>query len=248
MSRLLLDNITVEFPLLHVGHRSLKKAIVSRATGGRILKEADSPKIVRAIEDLTLDLKPGDRLGLVGPNGAGKTTLLRVMAGIYEPVAGRVLIEGRVASLLDVSAGMNHELTGWENIELRGALQGLNRTEIQQLADNVEEFCELGEFLNMPLRTYSSGMMLRVAFAVATAVHADVLLMDEWVLAGDAAFQSKAEQRLTSLVQSASIMVLASHNLEIVQNWCTKAAYIKNGTIRFVGSVEEAIDRYQADI
>lgn len=244
---MLLDNVTVEFPLLHMGHRSIKKSIVSRATGGAILKEANAPTVVRALSDISLDVQSGDRIGLVGPNGAGKTTILRTMAGIYEPVSGSIHIDGRVATLLDIAAGMNHELTGMENIELRGLYMGLRKSEIKTLVEEVEDFCELGDFLNMPIRTYSSGMSVRLAFGLATAIKADILIMDEWVLAGDSSFTSKASERLESLVNTASILVLASHNDQIIRTWCNRALYLKHGRVENSGDVDEVLDYYHGE-
>lgn len=246
MAKLSLNQATIEFPILHEGHRSLKKAIVNRTTGGTILKEADSPTVIRALTDVTLEFQPGDRVGLVGPNGAGKTTLLRVLAGIYEPESGTVAIEGKIATLLDISAGMSPNLTGWENIELRGLYMGLTKGEVAMLADEVENFSELGDFLNMPVRTYSSGMHLRLAFAIATSVRADILLMDEWVLAGDSAFTEKASKRLENMVTEASIMVLASHNDHIITQWCNKAIFMQKGKVERIGDVESVLSHYHS--
>lgn len=245
---LILNDISVEFPLLHVGHRSLKKALVSHATGGAVLKQASSPKVVRALDHFSAKLTAGDRVGLVGPNGAGKTTLLRTMAGIYEPVAGSVHINGSVATLLEITAGMNPDLTGWENIDLRGVFMGLSRSELRELAEQVEAFSELGDFLNMPIRTYSSGMTLRLSFAIATSIKADILLMDEWVVAGDAAFTSKAADRLEELVRGAGILVLATHNSEIIRQWCNKAMFIRRGKLEQFGDVNTVLDHYVANI
>ena len=247
MAELILEDVCIEFPLLHVGHRSLKKTLVSRATGGAILKEADKPKTVRALSNVSAHIQSGDRVGLVGPNGAGKTTILRAMAGIYEPVRGTMRSEGSVSTLLDIGAGMNGELTGIENIQLRGLFMGLSHKQIRELTPQIEEFTELGEFLNMPLRTYSSGMMVRLAFAMATAIKADILLMDEWVLAGDAAFTAKASERLQELVTGAKIMVLASHNHEIIRQWCNKAMYLLHGELKAFGDIDEVIETYLND-
>jgi len=248
MAQLTLSHVTVEFPLLHVGHRSLKKTLVARATGGAILRDAHAPRTVRAISDLSLDIRAGDRVGLVGPNGAGKTTLLRAMAGIYEPVTGEVFARGKIATLLDVSAGMNMDLTGWENIQLRGMFMGISAKRMRSLTPEIEEFTELGDFLNMPVRTYSSGMMLRLAFSLATSIEPEILLMDEWVLAGDAAFAAKARQRLESIVRNASILVLASHSNATIEQWCNKALFMKHGVKQSYGEVGEVVRAYTADV
>ena len=229
-----------------MGHRSLKKTLISRATGGAILKESDTPKVVRALFDVSVNIKSGDRVGLVGPNGSGKTTMLRTMAGIYEPVSGAIHTDGKVSTLLDIAAGMNSELTGMENIQLRGLFMGLSRKQIRNIMPQVEEFSELGDFLNMPLRTYSSGMMLRLAFALATTIEPDILLMDEWVLAGDAAFTQKANERLESMVTRASILVLATHNDDVIRKWCNKAMFLQHGILQMYGEVGDVLDAYIA--
>ena len=247
MAELLLDKVTIEFPLLHVGHRSLKKTLVSRATGGIVLKEANTPTVVRALSEISVQIRSGDRVGIVGPNGAGKTTLLCTLAGIYEPVTGLMRTTGDVATLLDIAGGMRPELTGIENIQLRGMLMGLTNRQIREIMPEVEEFTELGDFLNMPIRTYSSGMRVRLAFALATAVKADILLMDEWVLAGDAGFSAKATGRLESMVTGANILVLASHNNDIIRKWCNKALYLRHGELQMYGDVNEVVDAYMND-
>lgn len=209
-----------------------------------ILKDSNSPRVVRALSDISVSIRPGDRVGLIGPNGSGKTTMLRTMGGIYEPVSGTLQINGTIATLLDIAAGMNPELTGIENIQLRGLFMGLSQKEIRYIMPQVEEFTELGDFLNMPVRTYSSGMMLRLAFALATTIKPDILLMDEWVLAGDAAFTSRANERLEAMVTGANIMVLASHNSEIIRRWCNKAIFLQHGILQMYGEVDEVLDAY----
>jgi len=247
LAELLLDKVTIEFPLLHVGHRSLKKTLVARATGGIVLKEANTPTVVRALSEISVHLRSGDRVGIVGPNGSGKTTLLCTLAGIYEPVTGLMRTTGDVATLLDIAGGMRPELTGIENIQLRSMLMGLTNRQIRAIMPEVEEFTELGDFLNMPIRTYSSGMRVRLAFALATAVKADILLMDEWVLAGDAGFSAKATERLESMVTGANILVLASHNNDIIRKWCNKALYLRHGKLQMYGDVNEVVDAYMND-
>lgn len=247
MAEIVLDNVTIEFPLLHVGHRSLKKTLVSRVTGGIILKEANTPTIVRALSEISVHIKSGDRVGIVGPNGAGKTSLLRTMAGIYEPVTGDMRVSGDVATLLEIAGGMRPELTGLENIHLRGLLMGLSNRQIREITPEIEDFTGLGDFLNMPMRTYSSGMRVRLAFALATAIKADILLMDEWVLAGDAGFAAKATERLESMVTGANVLVLATHNNNIIRKWCNKAIYLRQGEVMMFDDVEEVVSAYLKD-
>jgi lipopolysaccharide transport system ATP-binding protein len=172
---------------------------------------------VKALSNLTLNLKDGDRLGVMGPNGAGKSTLLRTIAGVYHPSSGNIEVKGRIASLIDISLGMDSEATGFENIRMRGVMMGLSLKQIKLIEEEIAEFSGLGEFLHMPIRTYSSGMHMRLGFATSTAVEADIILMDEWLSVGDADFTLKAEKRLYDFVKRSSILVIASHSEELIQ-------------------------------
>jgi len=223
--------IVVEFPIYNSTHRSLKKMLISASTGGRIAHDSRHGVTVRGIDGITFEIRPGDRVGLVGHNGSGKTTLLRVLAGAYEPILGDIEIWGRVASLLDISMGMDPEATGYENIYIRGLMMGLTSSEIRARTDEIAEFTELGEYLNMPIRTYSTGMHVRLAFAVSTSVSADIVLMDEWLSVGDPEFQQKASDRLASLVERTPILVLASHSMELIKRVCTRVFRLDHGRI-----------------
>ena len=242
-ARILVSGLSIDFPLYHGSSRSLKKTVIAAATG-HIGKDRQSRVVVQALRDINFELAPGDRLGLVGGNGAGKTTLLRVLAGIYEPVAGKVLVEGRLTALLDPNLGMNQELTGRENILLRGLYGGLAGAAMKALEEDVRDFAELGEFLDLPVRFYSSGMMVRLGFALATATRPQVLLMDEWFLAGDSGFMAKAKVRLENMVRGAEILVLSSHELAAVRDWCTRVIWLDHGRIRAAGAAQEVLDRY----
>lgn len=231
MSYIGAQNLVVEFPLYNNAHRSLKSAVLHATTGGRLARSAGDRVAVRALDNLNFEIKAGDRVGLVGHNGSGKTTLLRVLAGAYEPVSGALEVRGRIASLLDISLGMDHDATGYENIFLRGIMMGLTPREIRQKTDEIADFTELGEYLDMPVRTYSSGMQLRLAFAVSTSVEADVLIMDEWLSVGDADFNLKASQRLARIVEKAAILVIASHSPELVAKVCNRAFRLEHGKI-----------------
>jgi ABC-2 type transport system ATP-binding protein/lipopolysaccharide transport system ATP-binding protein len=189
-------------------------------------------------------LKQGDRVALIGHNGAGKTTLLRVLAGIYRPVSGRIVSEGRIAPLFDISLGMNPDSTGWENIRIRALYLGMKTDEINRKIEAIAEFTELGQFLEMPLRTYSLGMQTRLAFAVSTAIDPEILLLDEGIGAGDAAFIEKATLRLDEFVERAGIMVLASHSMNLVERFCNKALVMEHGRVKFFGPAAEAMDFY----
>lgn len=242
-SRVSVAGLSVFFPLYHGNARSLKKTVIAAASG-RLGKDAQRRVVVQALRDITFSLHPGDRLGLVGSNGAGKTTLLRTLAGVYEPVMGTVRVEGRMSALLDTGLGMNPDLTGRENIMLRGLYNGLRRSELGRLEDDVAEFAELGDFLDLPLRIYSSGMSVRLGFALATAIRPQILMMDEWFAAGDAEFLEKAKRRLESLVRGAEILVLSTHQPEIIRTWCTRVLWLDQGRIRADGPPEEVLAEY----
>ncbi|MBB1093371.1 ABC transporter ATP-binding protein [Rhodopseudomonas palustris] len=244
MARITLNHVSVNFPVLHTGQRSLKKALVAQATGGAILRDAASAPTVQALRDISAEFLPGDRVGLVGHNGAGKSTLLRVIAGIYEPNHGTVETQGRIVPLLDLGIGFDADLSGRENIRLRGMYLGVPPSRFEAMAPEIAAFTELGEFLDLPVRTYSSGMQMRLALGIATAIEADVLLMDEWVLAGDAAFLEKARARMARFVESARILVLASHSEAIIREWCNKAILMKGGEMLASGAVDEVFREY----
>jgi lipopolysaccharide transport system ATP-binding protein len=227
-----LSNCSLHLPVYGSGNRSLKQMVLSAATGGRIAASSRSITVVEALRNITLDIRPGDRVGLVGHNGAGKTSLLRMLAGIYEPTFGTMKSSGRVTSLLDVTLGMDHEATGYENIIIRGLIMGASKQQMRDLTDSIAEFSGLGDYLNMPVRTYSSGMVLRLAFAIVTSVEADVLLMDEWLSVGDAEFVLKAEERMKTFVGKASILVLASHNASIIDDLCNVRLTLEHGQIK----------------
>lgn len=231
MARVRAEKLVVEFPVYEASGRSLKKAVMRAATGGLLAKDASERIVVRALNGVSFELREGERVGLVGHNGSGKTTLLRVLAGAYEPVSGTLEIEGRVASMLSISLGMDPEATGYENIFLRAAIMGMRPREIAPLVEEIREFSELGDYLHMPLRTYSSGMAMRLAFAISTCVTADIILMDEWLSVGDAAFARKAQERLARVLDRAKILVLASHNEKLIRDNCNRMIRLDHGEI-----------------
>lgn len=239
-----LESVTVDFPIYSARGRSLKTNLLHRGTGGRIGHNAESVLCVRALEDVSLMIEHGDRVGLLGHNGSGKTTLLRVLAGVYEPPQGRVRRQGRVTSLIDVGLGVNHETTGYENIVTCGLLLGLTPKEIQKHTEEIAEFSELGQYLALPVRTYSAGMLMRLMFAVCTCIKPEILIMDEWLSVGDAAFVEKAERRLDAFIDRAGILVLASHDLNILGRICTKGILLDAGRIRADGPISEVVEEY----
>lgn len=232
MTLISLKNVSVQFPIYGGNSRSFKNSLINIATGGHLAKSATEKIIVRALNDITFDLAEGDRVGLVGHNGSGKSTLLRVLAGIYEPTSGVVKVKGRVTSMLSLVLGMDMEATGLENIFMRGYLMGVPRFEMQKKIDEIVDFSGIGNYLHLPMRTYSSGMAMRLAFSISTSIDADIILMDEWLSVGDSEFVKKAEIRLDSLVKNARILVIASHNLDIINNRCNKIINLQHGSYR----------------
>lgn len=237
-------DVSVRYPVFTSSALSLKNKILSRTTGGRVAGKSSRYLEIQALDQVSFQFKAGDRVALIGHNGSGKSTLLRVMAGIYHPVAGEIKVQGRIAALFDTAFGMDQDSTGYENILLRGLYLGLNRSEIERQADEIAEFTELGEFLDMPIRTYSAGMAARLAFAVSTAVNADVLLIDEGIGAGDAAFVAKANQRLISFIERAPIVVLSSHDPDLLKKFCSRGIVLQKGRLLFDGSIEDAFEHY----
>lgn len=235
------DRITIEFPLYHVGARSLKKRLLAKSPL-RLRQDEANRIVVSALRELSFDIGPGERVALIGHNGAGKTTLLRTLAGVYEPVGGRLEVMGSIGTLIDPSAGMDPDSTGRENIVLRGLFRGMAEDECLSMAEEVGRFSGLGEFLDVPIRTYSAGMSVRLSFAVATLMSPEILLMDEWFLAGDEDFQARARERLERLVADADILVIATHDLGVVRHWCTRVIRLSSGRIEADGPVTEVLD------
>ena len=240
MASILAENLTIEFPLYHMAARSLKKRLLAKAAI-RVRTDAANRVVVSALRNLDFQINKGERVALVGHNGAGKSTLLRTIAGIYEPVGGRLTVQGEIGSLIDPGAGMDVDSTGRENIRLRGLYRSMNDAQIAKLEENAAAFSGLGEFLDVPVRGYSAGMQLRLAFAMATAMEPQVLLMDEWFMAGDADFMARAEDRLAQLVSGADILVIATHDMGVVRRWCSRVIRLEAGRIVADGTVEEIL-------
>jgi len=232
-----LNDVSVIFPIYNASNRSLKKRVINMATGGKIATDSGKKVTIKSLTNINLELKKGDRIGLTGHNGAGKSTLLRVLSGVYVPSVGTIELKGKIVSLLDISVGMDGESTGYENIMLRGILLGFSSEKIAQKIDEIAEFSELGDYLNMPMRTYSSGMNLRLAFSIITAFPADIILMDEWLSVGDARFNKKASERLEEMVKDSSILVLASHDDALVKRLCNKVITLEHGQIKEIEEI-----------
>lgn len=237
-------NACVDFPIFDAKSRSLKKAVLSTA-GGAIGKNADDTVVVEALKDINLHLREGDRVGLVGHNGAGKSTLLRLLSNIYEPTRGSAEVRGRVAPVFDLGVGMDPEVSGYDNIIIRGLFLGQTIKQMKAKMDDIAEFSELGDYLGMPLRTYSTGMRVRLALGVVTSIEPEILLLDEGIGAVDAAFMTKARRRLQELVKRSGILVFASHSNDFLAQLCNTALWIDHGQIEKAGEVADVVGAYE---
>jgi ABC-type polysaccharide/polyol phosphate transport system ATPase subunit len=245
LAEIVLKNVVAEFPI-YGSQPSLRKALFGRAVGGLLSRpdETVNRVVVRALDNVSLTLKHGDRVGIIGHNGAGKTTMLRVLAGIYQPSQGSISINGRVSPLFNTSPGMDMDDTGYENIVTCGLLLGMTHAEIERKLPEIEAFTELSDYLALPTRTYSSGMLVRLGFAIATALDPEILLLDEGLGAGDARFATRAAKRVEGLIGRSSIMVLASHSDELIRQMCDRAILLKHGSVVADGPTENVLDLY----
>jgi ABC-type polysaccharide/polyol phosphate transport system ATPase subunit len=244
-----LDNIALDY-LIKTGSNSLTKTVFHLCNGllGRNMKEKKrliNNDSFRALNGINLQIKKGDRVGLLGQNGAGKSTLLRMMARVYQPTAGDIQVNGKISSLFDINLGFNVEATGYENIINLGILRGWSKKQAHSVVEDIETFTGLGDFLNKPVRTYSSGMHLKLAFAVATATVSDILLIDEVIGVGDAAFMQKAQARILNLVNQVHILVLTSHSMDVIEKFCNQVIVMDKGQIKYMGDCQSGIQYYQ---
>jgi ABC-2 type transport system ATP-binding protein len=234
---------SVDFPIFDAKSRSLKKAVLG-VVGGNISSDRKVP-VIQALHDINITVEEGDRVALVGHNGAGKSTLLRLLSGIYAPTSGTATIEGRVAPVFDLGVGMDPEISGYENIMIRGLFLGMSRKQMEARVDQIADFSELGDFLDMPLRTYSTGMRVRLALGVVTSIEPEILLFDEGIGAVDAAFLEKARDRLEELVKRAGLLVFASHSDEFLRRLCTTAIWMEHGQVKQQGGLREVLTAYK---
>lgn len=244
-----LQNVFIDFPVYNSRSRGLVNTLFghSRREQSRVEAAGMGNVCVHALHDISLALQAGDRVGLIGRNGAGKTTLLRVLSGVYEPTRGLMAQRGRISSLTDIMLGMDLDASGYDNIVMRGIVMGLDRRAAINLIPEIENFTELGDYLQLPVRTYSQGMLLRLAFAVSTSITPNILLMDEMIGAGDASFVKKAQARINGLIDGVSILVLASHNESILQSFCTTGILMKRGRIELIAPIDECLRKHRED-
>lgn len=243
MPSISVKNLSISFPLYHENTRSLRK-MTHLFVSGRLQKDEHKKILVQSLRDISFTLNQGDRVGLIGHNGAGKTTLLRTLAGIYEPIIGHIRIQGNISTLLDPTVGMNFDLTGRENIHLKCSINGYSKKQTKEIEENVAEFSELGTYLDLPVRTYSSGMQIRLGFGLTTAIAPQILMMDEWFLTGDAGFIFKATKRLEQIAQESQILVISTHSAEIIAKWCNRVLWLDQGFLKMDGTPEEILPIY----
>ena len=244
MAEIQFKEVSIAFPIFNAESRSLKNKVLSLSTGGKLGLNAKGVAEIRALDHINFNFKNGERIGLIGHNGSGKSTLLRALSGVYTPQHGSIKIQGETTSLIDISLGINAEFTGRENILIRGSLLGLTRKQIEERTDEIIAFTELGEFIDMPLRTYSSGMQLRLAFAISTTITPEILLMDEWLAVGDENFKHKAEERMQKLADKSSILVIASHSKEQILKVCNRVLWLEHGNIKMDGDPKTVCSSY----
>lgn len=237
MTTVKLTSVDLSYPVYSMRAQSLRNTIANLAVGGALLKDGRDVIHVKALNNITLELHEGDRLGLIGHNGAGKSTLLKVLAGVYEPDKGLVEVRGRISSMIDIGMGLDAELTGRENIINMGRMRGYTTREVEKKMASIIEFSELGSFIELPIKTFSAGMTTRLVFAVATSLEPDILLMDEWIGAGDAGFFQKAVDRMNDILARSRVMVLASHNFSLIQNVCNKLLVLEGGRSVYFGDI-----------
>ena len=244
MASISVRDVSVDIPIYDVRSATLRSRVLSRAVGGRFAP-AGSHVSVSALKNISFEARHGDRVALVGNNGSGKSTLLRVLSEVYPPTRGSVEIVGRISPLFDATLGMSMDATGWDNIRMCGRLWGLTRGQVEESIPDIVQFTELGDYLSVPVRTYSTGMMLRLAFAIATVRAPEVMLIDEVIGVGDLRFFTKAFARLRSVVERSSILFVASHADDILRQLCNKAIWLQNGSLMAYGEINEVIAAYR---
>jgi len=243
-----LTNVHLKYPVMGLKSHSLQMELSSKVGGIFGRSENSTTEFVHALNDISLTIDNGERLGILGHNGAGKTTLLRVLAGVYPPTSGTAQIDGKISAMTDFSLGMDPNVSGYKNIIFRLVFMGYSYKDALDASDEIIDFSELGEFIHMPARTYSTGMFLRLAFAISTHFTPDILILDEVIGAGDESFREKALARLDSLFEDARIVVLSSHDLLAIEKYCSDVIVMSHGKIVYSGKPKEAIEFYKESI
>lgn len=226
-----IENLSLEFEILDSSKQSLKKEIIDKTVGGFLNKNKKNKTIIRSLSNINLKIKSGDKIGLIGHNGSGKSSLLQVIAGIYEQTSGEINVKGSIIPIIDLNHGLDFEATGYENIIIKGILYGNEINDVKKNLDAIIEFSELGDFINMPIKNYSMGMILRLAFATATFQNAQIFLLDEWLSVGDESFIKKCEARLNDMIQNSEILIFASHDMSLINRVCNKIVRLESGKI-----------------
>lgn len=226
-----IKNLSLEFEILDSSKQSLKKEIINKTVGGLLNKNKKDKTIIKSLNNINLQIKSGDRIGLIGHNGSGKSSLLQVIAGIYQQTSGDLEVKGSIIPIIDLNHGLDFEATGYENIIIKGILYGNEVNEVKKNIDSIIEFSELGDFINMPIKNYSMGMILRLAFATATFQNAQIFLLDEWLSVGDESFVKKCETRLNNMIQHSEILIFASHDMSLINRVCNKIIKLEAGKI-----------------
>jgi ABC-type polysaccharide/polyol phosphate transport system ATPase subunit len=236
-------NLTVEFPLYRI-QKNLRFTILNTITGGKLLSDDNQYSSVTSLKDLNFEINEGDRVGLLGHNGAGKSTLLRVLAGVYTPTSGEIIVDGKVTPLLHQTPGMEVEDSGLENIVNCGMMLGMTLDQINEKIEDIIEFSGLGEYIHLPIRTYSAGMQARLSFSLITAIEPDILLLDEGIGAADINFSRKAAERSKKLIEKTNSLFLASHSIDLIKSMCNKALVLHHGELIYLGNLKEGIKEY----
>lgn len=244
MQRVIFENVSIVFPVFNLVDRSLKRRFWNLLTGEMEESKIKNDSLIHSLKQISFSISDGERVGVIGKNGAGKSTLLRTLAGVYQPVKGKVTINGQVTSLINISLGIDKEATGLENIYLRSSLLGIPKSSVQDKLCEIIEFSELGHFIDYPVRTYSSGMQFKLAFAITLLLQPEVLLMDEWLSVGDAHFKKKVEAHLETLVKSTGVLVLASHSRRLIERVCTRVLWLEGGVLKMDGRPEDVCREY----
>ena len=239
---IILERANLHYASVAFAERSLKSMVARAAGRGRVRRRVED---IHALKDVTMSIRAGDRVGVLGHNGAGKSTLLRAIAGLYPLSSGSIEVRGNVRGLFELGLGFEPDATGRENVLYRSLLLGLTPRQARAIEPEVVAFADLGEFIDYPLRTYSAGMMVRLAFAITTAVTGEVLLIDEVIGAGDAAFMQKARKRIDDVIAKAQILVLSSHDFSSLTRLCDRGVVLHHGSLAFDGTIAAAIDRYR---